>query len=223
LGSISFPSAGPLSAVTGVSSRNFSADGDHAFFETAEALSLADTNGAGGCLPSGSGSQAFPACLDVYEWVAEGTGSCQPGSPSYSPLNAGCLYLISTGKDKFPSLLADASESGEDVFFFTRQSLVGQDKDELQDVYDARVGGGLASQNAVAPGPCESAEACHESAPPAPAEASPGTAGFSGPANPKPKKPKPKKNKHKKQGKKQHKKQGAKKQKKANANRGTGR
>jgi hypothetical protein len=219
LGSISFPSLGPLSAVASVSSRNFSADGNHAFFESAEALSAADTNGAGGCLPSGSGSQAFPACEDVYEWVASGTDSCQPGSPSYSPLNAGCLYLISTGKDKFPSLFADASESGEDVFFFTRQSLVGQDKDELQDVYDARAGGGLASQNQLAPVPCESPEACHESPPPVPAEASPGSAGFLGPANPKHKKQKPKKHKHKKHPKHPH----AKKHKKANANRGAGR
>ena len=36
-------------------------------------------------------------------------GSCKAGGPSYSPLNEGCLYLISTGKSNWPSLFGDAS------------------------------------------------------------------------------------------------------------------
>ena len=35
---------------------------------------------------------------------------------------------------------------GNNVFFFTTQGLVAQDRDELVDVYDARVGGGIAAQ-----------------------------------------------------------------------------
>jgi hypothetical protein len=196
-GSIAYPGLRPGTDIAAFSSRVLSADGDRVFFETAEALSPLDTNGEPpqGCPPSGSGSQNFPACLDVYEWVAPQAGTaCDKGSPNYSPLDAGCIYLISTGKSEFPSLFADASASGNDVFFFTRQQLVSQDKDELQDVYDARVGGGLASQSPATVIPCESTEACHGPVQTPPAEpSSGGSATFVGPGNPVPKRAKPKK------------------------------
>lgn len=210
-----FPDLGPHSSLAAVSSRNLSASGDQAFFETAEALSPLDTNGQEGCLPTGTGSQNFPACNDVYEWEAPGAGSsCQESSPSYSPINEGCLYLLSSGKDRFPSLLADASVSGKDVFFFTRQQLVGQDKDELQDVYDARVQGGLAAQNPTSAPSCESSEACHGPAGQPPTESSPATPGFQGPTNPPAKHKKQKHAKHKHKHKRGH---GSKKHKKATA------
>jgi hypothetical protein len=177
LGSGSYP--GPISpglgSVAVIELRNLSADGNRAFFETAEALVPADTNGATGC--------PLSACTDVYEWEVSGAGGCKEVAPAYSPLNEGCLYLISTGKSEFPSLFADASESGNDAFFFTRQQLVRQDKDELQDVYDARVGGGLVSQNRIEPVPCEGAEACHGLAQSPPAEFTPATPQFTGPGN----------------------------------------
>ncbi len=208
LGSIHFPgSITPLLAhVAMVESRNLSSDGKRVFFESAEALVPGDTNnGQAGC--PGVGIRLTPACQDVYEWEAPGTGSCTTGGPAYSPLNEGCLYLISSGKSPYPSFFADASENGNDAFFFTRQSLVGQDEDELQDVYDARVGGGLAAQNQVAPQPCEGSEACHGPYPAPPAEGSAASAGFSGPSDPKPKHSK-KGKKHKAKGK--HKKRGKK-------------
>ena len=59
-----------------------------------------------------------------------------------------------------PSYFGDASEEGEDVFLFTRQSLVSQDQDDNVDVYDARVDGGLAGQNSPPASPCESEERC---------------------------------------------------------------
>jgi hypothetical protein len=196
LGSIEFPVLQPSGQVAGYASRNLSSNGKRFFFETGEALSPADTNGATGCLASDD----TPTCLDVYEWEALGEGQCTESSPGYAPLDAGCIYLISTGKSPYPSFFADASEEGESVFFFTRQGLVGQDKDELQDVYDARVGGGLAAQNALPLNPCESPEACHGPAPAAPAEGTPATPSFNGPGNlsEKHKKQKPKKKKHKK-------------------------
>ena len=201
--------------VNAVASRNLSADGNHAFFETAEALVPGDENGRESTKTCPAiGSLLTPACLDVYEWEAPNTPTCNPSTPAYSPLNNGCIYLISTGKDKYPSLFADASESGDDVFFFTRQRLVGQDQDELQDVYDARVNGGLPAQNAIKPPACQSTEACHQPSPAAPVESSPATPGFFGPADPKPKhkKPKAQKKKHKKKHKAKHH-----KQKRANA------
>ena len=104
--------------------RNLSVSGDRVFFETAESLVPGDSNGV----------------TDVYEWEREGVGSCSSGSGH-------CLYLISTGTAHAKSFFGDASESGDDVFFFTRQPLVGQDDDLNFDVYDARVGGGIGAQN----------------------------------------------------------------------------
>jgi hypothetical protein len=216
LGRILFPGIGPLASVAAVSSRNFSASGEQLFFETPEALVPEDTNGQGGCPLSGTGVQFYPACNDVYEWeAADESGACKEDSAGYSPLNEGCIYLISTGKSPFPSLFADASESGDDVFFFTREPLVGQDGDELQDVYDARVGGGLAAQHPVAIPPCEGSDACHGPLQAPPSEPAAGSATFVGPGNPV---PKHKKQKAKKQKSKKHKGKGkAKKHRRAAA------
>ena len=215
-GRLHFPNLGPLPDVASVSARFLSAGGDKAFFETTESLVPEDTNAQGGCENVGKAEQFYPSCIDTYEWEAPGTpgGSCQEGSPGYSPINAGCVFLLSTGKSKYPSLFADASASGDDVFFFTRDQLVGQDKDEIQDVYDARVNGGLASQNPPPFVPCEGAEACHGPAQPPPAEPAPATPGFHGPVNPK---PVHKKQKHKKHKAKKHKHKSHHKQKRAAA------
>jgi hypothetical protein len=111
--------------------RNLSADGSRVFFQTKEALVPQDTNEQ----------------TDVYEWEREGAGSCRRSSPSFSERSGGCLYLISSGQSGDQSYFGDASADGSDVFFFTRQPLVGQDQDENDDLYDARVGGGIAAQN----------------------------------------------------------------------------
>lgn len=67
--------------------------------------------------------------------------------------------LISTGRGDAPATFADVTLSGRDVFFFTRARLVGRDTDDLVDLYDARVGGGIAAQNPPPePPPCQGAE-----------------------------------------------------------------
>lgn len=71
---------------------------------------------------------------------------------------AGTPYLMSTGQSDRESLFADASASGNDVFFTTTERLVGWDSDDLYDLYDARVGGGL-PEPAVVPEPCKE-DAC---------------------------------------------------------------
>lgn len=120
--------------------RNLSEDGDRVFFNTAESLA-GGTNGK----------------TNVYEWEHEGTGSCLVGDGNGS---SGCVYLISTGQANGRSLFGDASADGRDVFFFTRQSLVGQDRDDNVDLYDARENGGILAQNPQAPPePC-TAESC---------------------------------------------------------------
>lgn len=76
----------------------------------------------------------------VYEWHECSATRCPDGM-------AGEVALISPGGDTNSSStedgLATMSESGENIFFFTRVPLVEQDQDELVDVYDARVNGGF--------------------------------------------------------------------------------
>jgi WD40-like Beta Propeller Repeat len=162
-------------------SYNLSADGKRVLFEGTDALAVEDTNGEGGCPPVGTGLQEFPACTDVYEWEAQGAGSC---SAARAVAAGGCLYLLSTGKGTQPALIADASGDGGDVFFFSRSRLVGQDEDALQDVYDVRANGGLAAQNPPPPPPpCEGSDACRpHGSQPTPVAPPPS---FEGPGNPK--------------------------------------
>ena len=157
---------------------NLSSDGNRVFFQTEEALVPEDTNNQ----------------LDVYEWErareetdpeeTEATDSCERASPSFSEQDDGCLYLISTGQSPQPSYFGDASESGDDVFFFTRQSLVSQDQDLNVDVYDARVEGGIATQNPPSPpAPCTGETSCRSPSDPSPVFDAPSSATITGEGN----------------------------------------
>jgi hypothetical protein len=109
-----------------------SANAHRVFFTSQDALVPLDTDRAS----------------DVYEWEAQGEGSCtKPG---------GCLSLISSGQGSEGASFIDASQSGEDAYFLTSASLVGADPGSA-DVYDARVGGGFAEP--TPPIPCEG-DAC---------------------------------------------------------------
>jgi hypothetical protein len=113
-------------------------------------------------------SQDTNGKFDVYRW------------------KGGVATLITSGTDSHDAMLADVSADGSDVFFLTAGRLVGIDKDSDVDVYDARVGGGLASQN---PSPqadttctgdtCQGQPANHASTAPAI-----GSVTFSGPMDP---------------------------------------
>lgn len=193
--------------------RVISEDGTRIFFESKDALVLADTNGA----------------QDVYQWETVGAGDCTLDSPSYNHKAGGCVALISSGRDSADAEFVDASADGSDVFFATTASLVGQDT-ELIDIYDARVGGGF-------PPPPIKAQECEgetcQSPPPPPPDVTPSSETFRGHGNVKHavKKPKPHcaKTKVRKKGKcvaKKAKKRakGAKKRgRRAGANRGAGR
>jgi WD40-like Beta Propeller Repeat len=196
LGSIQAPTIA-AGAPAPILSRNLSLDGNRVFFETADALVAADVNGDEGC-PQVGGEHKYPACQDVYEWEANGTGSCDSEAQ-----NGGCLYLLSTGQSTRPSFFADASTSGGDAFLFTSEQLVRQDEDELVDVYDASAGGGLASQDEVAPVPCEG-EACKAGIPAVPPSGSAVTERFSGPGNPTTAHKKAKKKKRRHRAKRRH-------------------
>lgn len=98
---------------------------------------------------------------DVYEW------------------HDGQLDLISSGSSDFPSRLLDASSSGNDIFFTTKQRLVPSDEDDAVDLYDARVGGRSEPTVGV---PCI-ADGCQGTPSPPPAFQSPASASFSGQGN----------------------------------------
>ncbi len=53
----------------------------------------------------------------------------------------GALALLSAGRGSDGAWFADASASGDDVFFVTAERLTGWDRDNSVDLYDARVGG----------------------------------------------------------------------------------
>jgi len=186
-------------------SRNLSADGTKVFFQTPDPLVAADTNGEATCPASGGevgkhNLSGTGRCQDVYEWEAVGSGSCK-----VAEANGGCLYLLSTGQSPQPSYFVAAGKDGSSAFLATTSQLVPSDRDQVDDVYAARVDGGLASQYATAAVPCSSAEACKAAGTsPAPG-ASPGTSSFQGPGNPKPKKTRHQKKKSKKHHKKQKK------------------
>jgi hypothetical protein len=84
---------------------------------------------------------------DVYEWAN------------------GEVHLISGGTSAGPSVFAEASEDGSDVFFTTSQALVPEDRDEIVDMYDAREDGGFPAPTVTN---CASSDECQGS-PPAPA------------------------------------------------------
>jgi hypothetical protein len=125
--------------------RALSADGQRLFFDTADKLVSQDTD-----------SRA-----DVYEWEAQGEGSC-----TRSP---GCVQLISGGRGE-GGRFVDASADGTDAFFLSEESLVDQDPGSA-DLYDARAGGGF--PEAGQPIPCV-ADAC-QPLPAPPEDPSPGT------------------------------------------------
>jgi len=124
------------SATDAYKPRALSNDGRRVFFQSTDVLAATDINGVG--LP------------DVYEWEAQGSGSCtRPG---------GCLGLISSGRDEKGATFVDASADGSDAFFIGDRSLVKSDIAGSVDLYDAHEGGGFAE--APAPVQCIG-ENCH--------------------------------------------------------------
>ncbi len=104
--------------------------------------------------------QDFNGASDVYEY------------------REGHVYLISPGTAGDDAVFADASESGSDVFFTTREQLVPADRDQNVDLYDARVGG---REEAAALAGC-AGEGCRQASAPPPFQA-PVSSAFVGAGN----------------------------------------
>jgi hypothetical protein len=139
------------------------------FFESQDALSPKDTNGR---------------IQDVYEWRPDGVGGCARAG--------GCLALVSSGNSASDSMFLTATPDAKNAFFVTREQLLPQDEDELLDVYDARVGGGIGTGGIA---PC-SGEGCKGPIAPPPPPPPSGSSQFSGPGNQKPVHKKHHKRKH---------------------------
>jgi hypothetical protein len=105
------------------------------------------------------------------------------------------VHLISSGKDPADSYFMDASPNGDDVFFVTRQRLVGWDVDQNYDLYDARIGGGLPDP-APLPAGC-SGDSCQGSMGTPPNDLSSASSSFRGSGNPKAHRHKKRHKKHK--------------------------
>jgi hypothetical protein len=122
---------------------------------------------------SDDGSRVFFSSPDP---LAESIG----GSVKLFEYEDGTIQLISGAEAGGEAVFLDASASGNDVFFATRERLAPTDTDELLDVYDARVDGGLPAPSQ--PSSCEGAT-CQEPLTPTPSFATPISASFSGSGN----------------------------------------
>ncbi len=118
------------------------------FFQSPDGLVSADQNGA----------------PDVYEWqggplpanVDTASDSYGGGTISLLSSGASAISTASGAPSSLGSTLLAASPSGDDVFFVTRDQLTPQDQDDLNDIYDARVGGvttTTTTTSAAAPSP----------------------------------------------------------------------
>lgn len=117
----------------------------------------------------------------VYEWERAGEGSCTAAAAS--PVNRGCVFLLSGGGNNY-SFLVDADADGKNVFFEHVGALgathVSGGENQL---YDARVDG---VEELPEKPPCESGEACRNAIPASPNTSSPGSVQFHGSEAPRP-------------------------------------
>lgn len=166
----------------GPATRLISDDGSYVYFESTLGLTPKALNHVE--LPNHVGQFAE----NVYQW------------------HNGEITLISDGRDttyigtqilseqRSSVRLLGITPAAEDVFFTTASALSTSDVGGGEDIYDARVDGGLPTPQDIS---CES-DACQPQSPASPSSPTAGSSEFAGPGNAKPKKPKHhKKKKHK--------------------------
>ena len=146
------PTGAPSAGEAGLAPNGLSiTDEGRVFFVTTDQLTAADTDNK----------------QDVYEWEPLGAGNCSESSLSYSRTANACLALISAGTSGFDSGLLGVDANGKDAYFFTRDTLVPQDRNgPTVKIYDAREGGGFPFEPPRAP--CKASDECHGASSPAP-------------------------------------------------------
>jgi sugar lactone lactonase YvrE len=127
-------------------------------------------------------------------------------------------HLISTGECNCDSFFVTTTPDGRDAFFTTNQRLVGIDVDSNSDLYDARIGGGIAAQNPQAPFACEG-DACQGQVA-APNDPTPASASFVGAGNVTSKAKKPRHRRHKAKNRAKHRKHRARHVRRTNSSHG---
>jgi len=146
------PTGAPSAGEAGLAPNGLSITNEgRVFFATSDQLTAADTDNK----------------QDVYEWEPSGAGNCNESSLSFSRQTKACIALISAGTSAFDSGLLGVDANGKDAYFFTRDTLVPQDKNgPTVKVYDAREGGGFAFEQP--PAPCKASDECHGPSSPTP-------------------------------------------------------
>jgi hypothetical protein len=156
-------------------------DDGRVFFQSADSLLPADVNAPGCTHKDEFYFDLALSCQDVYEW------------------DDGTLSLLSAGTPTSDgNVLVGSTPSGRDVLFYTRDKLVGWDKDGNMDIYDARVNGGFPEPPPRPPACDLDAGACEGPATVAPNVPGAGSAAFQGPGDPPAKHKQAKKKHHKK-------------------------
>lgn len=161
------PHANPHDA--GVSIRNLTEDGRRVVFASEDQLVPQDINGN----------------LDVYEWERNGTGTCTAATATYSSRSDGCVFLISPGANLGGAILQGISADGQDIFFSSDSQLVAANTGTEMQIYDARVDGGIAAQQASPATDCEG-DGCRAPAGAPPAAPAANTGSYNGEGNVKP-------------------------------------
>ncbi len=100
---------------------NLTEDGKRAVFQSADRLVVGDIDGK----------------IDVYEWLAQGTGGCKRAE--------GCVHLISFGRSADDDYLYAMTPDASTVVFESGDLLVPEDLDTTPSLYAARIGGGYPS------------------------------------------------------------------------------
>lgn len=157
LGASSVPLVPQLSGEDPQLPARYLLDSGRLYFDSRDSLSPFDTN---------------DGVEDVYQYEPDGIGGCG---------REGCVKLISAGHEPIDSNFLATDATGKNVFFTTRDRLVLKDRDELFDVYDAREGGGIASETETARGECQG-ETCQQAASP-PSDPTPASSSFEGAGN----------------------------------------
>jgi hypothetical protein len=145
LAPVTFTPQGPfLTNYDGVVANTLLNDG-RAFFESTDPL-VAQAVRPGGA-----------QTVDVYGWTPVGTAGCEAPTGNAE----GCVNILDSGHDTYPSYLVGSSLDGSNVYLTAKDQLApGIDVDHLRDLYDVRIGGGIPAPPAATnceeqPGGCQ--------------------------------------------------------------------